>query len=40
MRQLEELDARFPVRFQAAELLHDMARSGQRFYPEEGKPVE
>ena len=40
VRQLEELDARFPSRFQPAELLHDLARGGQRFYPAEGRPVE
>ena len=40
VRQLEELDARFPSRFQPAELLHDLARGGQRFYPAEGKPVD
>jgi 3-hydroxyacyl-CoA dehydrogenase/enoyl-CoA hydratase/3-hydroxybutyryl-CoA epimerase len=31
VRQLEELDGRFPPRFQPAELLLDMARSGRKF---------
>ena len=31
VRQLEELDGRFPPRFQPAELLLDMARSGGKF---------
>ena len=39
VRQLEELDARFPSRFQPAELLHDLARSGQRFYEGVGERV-
>ena len=33
VRQLEELDGRFPPRFQPAELLLDMARSGRKFSP-------
>jgi 3-hydroxyacyl-CoA dehydrogenase/enoyl-CoA hydratase/3-hydroxybutyryl-CoA epimerase len=37
---LEELDKRFPGRFQPAEILLDMAHRKERFYPAEGKPVE
>ncbi len=33
VQQLEELNARFPGRFQPAELLVTMARRGDRFYP-------
>jgi 3-hydroxyacyl-CoA dehydrogenase/enoyl-CoA hydratase/3-hydroxybutyryl-CoA epimerase len=32
VRQLEELDSRLAPRFQPAELLLDMARSGQKFH--------
>ena len=39
VRQLEELNARFAPRFQPADILLDMARKRQRFYPAEGKPV-
>jgi 3-hydroxyacyl-CoA dehydrogenase / enoyl-CoA hydratase / 3-hydroxybutyryl-CoA epimerase len=39
VRQLEELNARFAPRYQPAEILVRMARSGERFYPAEGKPV-
>ncbi|MFL5579181.1 MAG: fatty acid oxidation complex subunit alpha FadJ [Gemmatimonadaceae bacterium] len=39
VRQLEDLNDRFPPRFQPAEILVRMARSGERFYPTEGKPV-
>ena len=34
VRQLEELNDRFPGRFEPAELLVSMARRGERFYPE------
>jgi 3-hydroxyacyl-CoA dehydrogenase/enoyl-CoA hydratase/3-hydroxybutyryl-CoA epimerase len=34
VEQLEELNGRFPPRFQPSDLLIDMARSKQRFYPE------
>ena len=33
LRQLEELNDRFPPRFQPADLLLDMARKNARFYP-------
>ena len=39
VRQLRELEARFPRRFTPAELLERMARGGGRFYPERGRPV-
>jgi 3-hydroxyacyl-CoA dehydrogenase/enoyl-CoA hydratase/3-hydroxybutyryl-CoA epimerase len=39
VRQLEELNTRFPPRFEPAALLVEMARDGRRFYPAEGKPV-
>jgi 3-hydroxyacyl-CoA dehydrogenase/enoyl-CoA hydratase/3-hydroxybutyryl-CoA epimerase len=39
VRQLEELNSRFPPRFEPAGLLADMARAGTRFYPAKGKPV-
>ncbi len=39
VRRLEELHARFSPRFEPAELLLDMARDRQRFYPAEGRPV-
>ena len=39
VRQLQELNTRHPPRFEAAELLVDMARSGKTFYPTEGRPV-
>jgi len=39
VRRLRELEARFPRRFAPAELLERMARSGERFYPERGRPV-
>jgi 3-hydroxyacyl-CoA dehydrogenase/enoyl-CoA hydratase/3-hydroxybutyryl-CoA epimerase len=34
VRQLEELNDRFPGRFEPAELLVSMARRGERFYPQ------
>ncbi len=37
---LEELNKRFPNRFQPAAILLEMARRKERFYPAEGKPVE
>jgi 3-hydroxyacyl-CoA dehydrogenase/enoyl-CoA hydratase/3-hydroxybutyryl-CoA epimerase len=39
VRRLEELNGRFPPRFQPADLLVQMARKKSRFYPAEGKPV-
>jgi hypothetical protein len=33
VRQLEELNDRFPPRFQPADLLVEMARKDGRFYP-------
>jgi 3-hydroxyacyl-CoA dehydrogenase/enoyl-CoA hydratase/3-hydroxybutyryl-CoA epimerase len=39
VRQLQELNTRHPPRFEAAELLAEMARSGKTFYPTEGRPV-
>ena len=39
VRQLEELNARFAPRFEPAEMLVRMARSGERFYPRGSKPV-
>ena len=38
-RQLQELNARHPPRFEPAELLLEMARTGKTFYPTEGRPV-
>jgi 3-hydroxyacyl-CoA dehydrogenase/enoyl-CoA hydratase/3-hydroxybutyryl-CoA epimerase len=38
--QLDTLDGRFPERFRPAELLVEMAKRRQRFYPAEGRPVE
>ena len=34
VQQLEELNGRYPPRFQPSDILLDMARSKQRFYPE------
>ena len=39
VRQLQELNTRHPPRFESAELLVEMARSGKTFYPTEGRPV-
>jgi len=39
VRRLEDLHGRYASRFRPAELLVDMARARQRFYPAEGKPV-
>jgi 3-hydroxyacyl-CoA dehydrogenase/enoyl-CoA hydratase/3-hydroxybutyryl-CoA epimerase len=39
VRQLEELNARFAPRFEPAETLVRMARSGERFYPRQGRPA-
>jgi 3-hydroxyacyl-CoA dehydrogenase/enoyl-CoA hydratase/3-hydroxybutyryl-CoA epimerase len=39
VRQLQELNTRHPPRFEAAELLVDMAKAGKTFYPTEGRPV-
>ena len=38
-RQLQELNARHPPRFEPAELLLEMAPTGKTFYPTEGRPV-
>ena len=35
VQRLEDLNARFPGRFEPAELLLDMARRNQHFYPDE-----
>ncbi len=40
VRQLEELDARFPRRFSPAPLLERMAHSGARFHPQRGRGSE
>ena len=39
VRQLQELNTRHPPRFEAAQLLVDMAKAGKSFYPTEGRPV-
>ena len=39
VRTLESLYNRFAPRFEPAELLREMARKGDRFYPSRGKPV-
>ena len=39
VRRLEELNLRFPGRYEPAPILVRMARAGERFYPVEGKPV-
>lgn len=39
VRRLEDLQGRNASRFRPAELLMDMARARQRFYPADGKPV-
>lgn len=39
VRQLQELNSRHPPRFEAAELLVEMAKGGKTFYPTEGRPV-
>ena len=39
VRRLEELNGRFPPRFEPCDLLLDMARHGKRFYPVAGKPA-
>ena len=39
VRQLQELNARHPPRFEPAELLLEMAQTGKTFYPTEGRPV-
>ncbi|HUF26830.1 MAG TPA: fatty acid oxidation complex subunit alpha FadJ [Gemmatimonadaceae bacterium] len=40
VRRLDDLHERFAPRFRAADLLRDMARKRQRFYPERGRPVD
>ena len=40
VRTLEELNARYPARFEPAPILRRMANRDQRFYPKEGKPIE
>jgi hypothetical protein len=35
VQRLEDLNARFPGRFEPAELLLEMARRNQHFYPDE-----
>ena len=39
VRQLQELNTRYPPRFEAAEVLVEMAKRGEAFYPTEGRPV-
>jgi 3-hydroxyacyl-CoA dehydrogenase/enoyl-CoA hydratase/3-hydroxybutyryl-CoA epimerase len=39
VRQLQELNTRYPPRFEAAELLVEMAKESKTFYPTEGRPV-
>ena len=39
VRRLEELNGRFPPRFEPCDVLLDMARTGKRFYPVAGKPA-
>jgi 3-hydroxyacyl-CoA dehydrogenase/enoyl-CoA hydratase/3-hydroxybutyryl-CoA epimerase len=39
VRRLEQLEERFAERFTPANLLSEMARGENRFYPKEGKPV-
>ena len=39
LSRLDTLDGRFPERFKPAGLLIEMARSNQRFYPADGRPV-
>ncbi len=39
VRRLDDLHGRFSPRFAPADLLVDMARARQRFYPAEGRPV-
>ena len=39
VRELEELNDRYPPRFEPADVLVKMARAHRRFYPEHGKPV-
>jgi hypothetical protein len=35
VQRLEDLNARFPGRYEPAELLLDMARRNESFYPDE-----
>jgi len=39
VKRLEELNGRFPGRYEPAPILARMARANERFYPAEGKPV-
>jgi len=39
VKRLEELNGRFPGRYEPAPILVRMARAGDRFYPAQGKPV-
>ncbi|MGH7638711.1 MAG: 3-hydroxyacyl-CoA dehydrogenase NAD-binding domain-containing protein [Gemmatimonadaceae bacterium] len=38
--QLDTLDGRFPERFKPAELLVEMSKNRERFYPANGRPVD
>ena len=38
--QLDTLDGRFPERFKPAELLVEMSKNRERFYPASGRPVD
>jgi 3-hydroxyacyl-CoA dehydrogenase / enoyl-CoA hydratase / 3-hydroxybutyryl-CoA epimerase len=40
VRQLQELNVRYPTRFEPSAVLLDMARSGARFYPEGSRPSD
>ena len=40
LSRLDTLDGRFPERFRPADLLIQMAKTGGRFYPATGRPVE
>ena len=39
VRQLQELNNRYPPRFVPSDVLVDMARTGRTFYPTVGRPV-
>lgn len=39
VERMDELNGRFPPRFQATSTLVEMARNGRRFYPERGRPA-
>jgi 3-hydroxyacyl-CoA dehydrogenase/enoyl-CoA hydratase/3-hydroxybutyryl-CoA epimerase len=39
VRQLQELNNRYPPRFVPADVLVEMAKTGRTFYPTEGRPI-